>query len=82
MYGPIFKNCGDDTHRCPHKDYSNLNRWQTNMDLLSVFTFCNLLFVMTHLCQGKKVSILPPGDVDPRPVASRRGLLEAVPIVW
>jgi hypothetical protein len=52
------------------------------MDLLSVFTFCNLLSVMTHLRQGKKVSILVPGDVDSDPVASRRGLLEAVPIVW
>jgi hypothetical protein len=37
--------------------------------------------VMTHLRQGKKESILMPGDVDFGPVASRRGLLEAVPIV-
>jgi hypothetical protein len=36
---------------------------------------------MTHLRQGKKVSILMPGDVDSDPVASRRGLLETVPIV-
>jgi hypothetical protein len=28
------------------------------------FTFCNLLFVMTHLRQGKKVSVLPLGDVN------------------
>jgi hypothetical protein len=76
------KTYGDDTLQCPHKDYSSLDRWQANRDLLSVFTFYNLLFVTTHLCQGKKVSILPPGDVNSRPVASSRGLLEAVPIVW
>jgi hypothetical protein len=38
-------------------------------------------FVTTHLRQGKKVSILVPGDMDSGPVASRRGLLEVVPIV-
>jgi hypothetical protein len=37
--------------------------------------------VTTHLRQGKKVSILVPGDVDSGPIASRRGLLEVVPIV-
>jgi hypothetical protein len=37
--------------------------------------------IMTHLRQGKKVSILVPGDVDSGSVASRRGLPEAVPIV-
>jgi hypothetical protein len=37
--------------------------------------------VMTHLRQGKKVSILVPGDVNSGPVASMRGLLEAVSIV-
>jgi hypothetical protein len=47
--------------------------------------FLYLLFVIyfsvtTHLHQGKKVSILVPSDVDSGPVASRRGLLEAVPI--
>jgi hypothetical protein len=42
----------------------------------------NYFSVMTHLRQGKKVSILVPGDMDFGPVASRRGLLEAVPIVW
>jgi hypothetical protein len=67
--------------RNPHKDYSSLNRWQANRDLLSVFTFCNLFSAMTHLRHGKKVSILVPGDVDSGPVASRRGLLEAVHIV-
>jgi hypothetical protein len=46
--------------------------------LLSVIYFS----VMTHLRQGKKVSILVPGAVDSSPVASRRGLLEAVTIVW
>jgi hypothetical protein len=46
-----------------------------------VFSICNLFSAMTHLCQGKKVSILVPGDVNSGPVASRRGLLEAVPIV-
>jgi hypothetical protein len=45
--------------------------------LLSVIYFS----VTTHLRQDKKVSILVPGDVDSGPVASRRGLLEAVPIV-
>jgi hypothetical protein len=52
------------------------------MDLLSVFTFCNLPFTTTHLRQGKKISILVSGDVNSGPVASRRGLLEAVPIMW
>jgi hypothetical protein len=37
--------------------------------------------VTTHLRQGKKVSILVPGDVNSGSVASRRGLLEAVPIM-
>jgi hypothetical protein len=37
--------------------------------------------VTTHLRQGKMVSILVPGDVDFGPVASRRGLLEAVLIL-
>jgi hypothetical protein len=37
--------------------------------------------VTMHLCQGKKVSTLVLGDVDSGPVASRTGLLEAVPIV-
>jgi hypothetical protein len=75
------KTYGEDTLPCPHKGYSSLNRWQANMDLLSVFTFYSLLSVMTHLRQGKKVSILPPSDVNSGPIASRRGLIEAVPIV-
>jgi hypothetical protein len=75
------KTYGEDMLQRPYKDYSSLDRWQANRDLLSVFTFHNLLSVMTHLRQGKKVSILMPGDVDFGPVASRRGLLEAIPIV-
>jgi hypothetical protein len=77
----FLKTYGGDTVQCPHKDYSSLDRWQVNRDLLSVFTFCNLLFVTMHLHQGKKVSILMSGDVNSGPVASRRGLFEAVPIV-
>jgi hypothetical protein len=70
------KTYGEDTLQCPYKDYSSLDRWQVNRDLLSVFTF-----LMTHLRQSKNVSILSPGDVNPGPVASRRCLLEAVPIM-
>jgi hypothetical protein len=43
--------------------------------------FLYLFSATTHLRQGKKVSILVPGDVNSGPVASRRGLLEAVSIV-
>jgi hypothetical protein len=77
----FLKTYSEDTLQCPYKDYSSLDRWQANRDLLSVFTFHNLLSVTTHLHQGKKVSILMPGDVNSGPVASRRGLLEAVPIM-
>jgi hypothetical protein len=53
------KTYGEDPLQCPYKDYSSLNRWQANRDLLSVFTFCNLLSVIyfsvtTQLRQGKK----------------------------
>jgi hypothetical protein len=72
VYGPIFKNRGEDTLRCPYKDYSRLNRWQANRDLLSAIYFS----VMTHRWKGKKVSILPPCDLNPGPISSRRGLLE------
>jgi hypothetical protein len=75
------KTYGMDTLQYPHKDYSSLDRWQANRNLLSVFTFCHLLFATTHLRQGKKISILMSGDVNSGHVASRRGLLEAVPIV-
>jgi hypothetical protein len=51
---------------------------------LSDFYFLHLLYrnyysVMTHLRSGKKVSILLPGDVNPGPVPSRRGLIENSP---
>jgi hypothetical protein len=73
----FLKTYGENTLQCPYKDYSSLDRWQANRDLLSAIYFS----VRTHLRQGKKVSILVPGDVDSGPIASRRGLLEAVPIV-
>jgi hypothetical protein len=75
------KTYGEDTFQCPYKDYSSLDRWQANRDLLSIFSFCNLLFCNDAHTQGKKVSILVLGDMDSDLVASRRGLLEAVPIV-
>jgi hypothetical protein len=75
------KTYGEDMLQCPYKDYSSLDRWQANRDLLSIFTFYNLLSVTMRIRQGKKVSILVLGDVDSGPIASRRGLLEAVPIV-
>jgi hypothetical protein len=71
------KTYGEDMLQCLYKDYSSLDRWQANRDLLSAIYF----FVMTHLRLGKKVSILVPGDVDSSPVASKRGLLEVVPIM-
>jgi hypothetical protein len=74
----FLKTYSEDTLQCPYKDYSSLDRWQANMDLLSAIYF----FVTTHLRQCKKVSILVPGDVDSSPIASRRGFLEAVPIMW
>jgi hypothetical protein len=77
----FLKTYSEDTLQCPYKDYSSLDRWQANRDLISLFTFYKLLSVMTHLRQGKKVSILVPGDVNSGPVASRRGLLEAVSIM-
>jgi hypothetical protein len=67
----FLKTYSEDMHQCPYKDYNSLDRWQANRDLLSVFTFYNLLFAMTHLHQGKKVSILVSGDVNSGPVASR-----------
>jgi hypothetical protein len=41
--------------------------------------FPHLFSIMTHQRQGKKIIILPPGDVDLGPVPSRRGLLEDSP---
>jgi hypothetical protein len=43
------KTYGEDTLQCLYKDYSSLDKWQSNRDLLLVFTFYNLLSVMTHL---------------------------------
>jgi hypothetical protein len=51
--------------------------WIYFLYLLSAIYFS----VMTHLRHGKKVSILVPGDVESGPIPSRRGLLEAVPIM-
>jgi hypothetical protein len=39
----FLKTYGEDTLQCPYKDYSSLDKWQANRDLLSVFTFYNLL---------------------------------------
>jgi hypothetical protein len=39
------------------------------------------LFVTMHLRQGKEVSILLSGVVNPGPVPSRRGCLRTVPIM-
>jgi hypothetical protein len=75
----FLKTYGEDMPQCPYKDYSSLDRWPANRDLLSIFTFCNLLFVTTHLRQGKKVSILLPDAVNPGPVSSRQSLLEGNP---
>jgi hypothetical protein len=47
----------------------------TGGKLIGIY-FPHLLSVTTHRRQGKKVSFLPPGDVNPRPVPSRRGLFE------
>jgi hypothetical protein len=48
---------------------------------LTEFYFLHLLYIiyysiMMHLRQGKKVSFLPLGDMNPGPIPSRRGLLE------
>jgi hypothetical protein len=68
MLTAIFsKTYGEDTLQRPYKDYSSLDRWQANMDLLSAIYFS----VTMYLRQGKMVSILVPGDVDSDPVASR-----------
>jgi hypothetical protein len=41
----------------------------------------DLLSVMMHLRQGKEVSIISLGDVNPGPVPLRRGCLRTVPIM-
>jgi hypothetical protein len=35
------KTYDEDMLQCPYNDYSSLNRWLVNRDLLSVVTFCN-----------------------------------------
>jgi hypothetical protein len=35
------KTYGEDMLRYPYKEYSSLNRWQANRDLLFTFTFYN-----------------------------------------
>jgi hypothetical protein len=39
-----LKTYGEETFKCSYKDYSSLNKWQANWDLLSAFTLSNLLF--------------------------------------
>jgi hypothetical protein len=73
------KTYGEEIFRCPYKDYSSLNRWQANWDLLFAFTLCILLFYNDAPTQGNKVCLFPPGDVNPGPVPSRLGLLEDSP---
>jgi hypothetical protein len=46
---------------------------------LTIIYFPHLLSVTTHRRQGKNVSILQTGDVNPRPIPSRWGLLEDSP---
>jgi hypothetical protein len=46
---------------------------------LTVIYFPHLLSVMTHQWEGKKVSILQSGDVNPGPIPSRWGLLQDSP---
>jgi hypothetical protein len=55
----------------------------TGSNVIGIY-FLPLLYVIyysvtTHLCQGKKVTILPSGDVNPGPIPSRRGLLKDSP---
>jgi hypothetical protein len=63
----------------PNKNYSSLNKWQANWVLLSTFTFAIYYSVTMHLRQGKRVSFLPPGDVNPGPIPLRRGFLKDSP---
>jgi hypothetical protein len=63
----FLKTYSEDTLRCLYKNYSSLNRWQANRNLFYAIYY----FVTTHLRQGKKVSLLPPGDVNLGPVLSR-----------
>jgi hypothetical protein len=63
----FLKTYGKDTLQCLYKDYSSLDRWQANRDLLSAI----YISITMHLRQGKMVSILVPGDVYSSPIASR-----------
>jgi hypothetical protein len=75
MYGSIFENRAEDTLRCPYRTIVVL----TGDKLIEIYFLylCSAIYfsVTMHLRQGKKVSILVPGDVNSGPVASRRGLL-------
>jgi hypothetical protein len=70
------KTYNEDTLQCLYKDCSSLHKWQANRDLLSAISF-----LVMHHHQGKKLSILSPGDVNPRPIPSIRGCLRTVAIV-
>jgi hypothetical protein len=69
----FLKTYSDDMLQCPYKDYSSLNRWQANRGLLLYLLSAIYFSVTMHLRQGK--------NVDSGPVALRRGLIEAVPIM-
>jgi hypothetical protein len=75
--GKIFflTEMGEDTCIYPYKDYTSLNRWQANLVLLSIIYYS----VTTRLREGKKLSFLPSGDVNPGPVPLRQGLHENRP---
>jgi hypothetical protein len=40
----FLKTDGEDVLQWSYKDYSNLDRWQANCNLFSVFTFCQFTF--------------------------------------
>jgi hypothetical protein len=40
----FLKTYGEETLRCPYKNYNSLNKWQDYWVLPSVFTLYNLLF--------------------------------------
>jgi hypothetical protein len=75
----FWKNYSEDTLTCSYKDYNSLNRWQANRVLLSALLSANYFSVTMRLRQGKKVSILPLGDVNLGSIPSRWGLLEDSP---
>jgi hypothetical protein len=39
----FLKAYGEDMLQCSYKDYSSFDRWQANRDLLSVFTYANVI---------------------------------------